>query len=139
MPVLGPPPITAAELARKIRSDSDPSWDWGERPIKNLLYDLGKGDCVCCHKKGLPGEPNIQEWLVDLVWMDKETMAIYLAVESEFASSMPGRLDDFEKLMSLKSALKLFIYATRHTSESGDVRRELAQYLRRFSQHLEGE
>lgn len=142
MTVLGPPPITAVDLARRIVSDSDPSWDWGERPVKNLLYELGcKYGRAFCRKKGLPREKelDVQERLLDLVWMEKVTMAIYLAVESEFASSMPGRLDDFEKLMSMKSSLKLFIYATRHTSESGDVRRELAQYVRKFSQHLEGE
>ena len=36
MPFLGTPPITAKELARKITTDSDATWDWGQRPIKNL-------------------------------------------------------------------------------------------------------
>jgi hypothetical protein len=40
MPFLGTPPITAKELARKITTDSDPTWDWGQRPIKNL-YKCG--------------------------------------------------------------------------------------------------
>jgi hypothetical protein len=118
------------------------TWDWGKRPIKNLLYELGCNyGLAFCRKKGLPQEKelDVQEWLLDLVWIDKATMAIRLAVESEFASSMPGRLDDFEKLMSIKSPLKLFIYATRNLNESDEVREKLADYLLRFSQHLEGE
>ena len=139
MPVLGPPPITALELAQKIASESSLTWDWDERPIKNLLYGLRPEFHVDCRRRGLPGEPNVQEWLLDLVWLDKESRNITLAVESEFSLVMPQRLDDFQKLMSTKSPLKLFIYATRSATESDNVREAITQYLRKFSQHIEGE
>jgi hypothetical protein len=140
MPVFGPPPVTAAELARKIASDSDPSWDWGDRPIKNLLFRMGCDHGLAfCRKKGLPEGVDVQEWLLDLVWMDKTTLAIGLAVESELSLGMRQRLDDFQKLMSTKSPLKLFIYATRNAAESDNVRDAITQYLRNFSQHIEGE
>ena len=77
--------------------------------------------------------------MLDLVWMDKEPMAMRLAAESEWSRVMAHRLDDFQKLMSIKSPLKLFIYATRNLNESDEVREKLADYLLRFSQHLEGE
>jgi hypothetical protein len=141
MAVLAPPPICAAELARKIASESKLSWDSGDRPIKNLLYKIGcKYGRALCHPKGLPDGANSWEWMLDLVWMDKTSML--LAVESEFSNKphrMEHRLDDFEKLMFMKAPLKLFIYATRNTTEGEDVRRKLAEYLRDFSQHLEGE
>jgi hypothetical protein len=72
--------------------------------------------------------------------MDKTSML--LAVESEFSNKprrTEHRLDDFEKLMFMKAPVKLFIYATRNTTEGEDVRRKLAEYLRDFSQDLEGE
>jgi len=144
MSILGPPPISAAELAERILADSDLSWDWGERPVKALLYNLGRAAAlnVSCRKQGLPKDVNVHEWLLDLVWMDKTGMK--LAVESEWSRVMAHRLDDFEKLMSIKSPLKLFIYATGSPSESGNVHRELTKYMQGedepgFSQHLEGE
>lgn len=87
----------------------------------------------------MPESANVQEWLLDLVWLDRETLNMQLAVESEWSRVMAHRLDDFEKLMSIKSPLKLFIFATKSASESEDVRCQLAKYLQRFSQHIEGE
>ncbi len=137
MAAIGVSPISAFDLARKILSDSSLTWDWGERPMKRLLYDLGRDFCVSCRRKGL--DADVQEWLLDLVWTDRSTRDVRLAVESEWSHVMAHRLDDFEKLMSVKSVLKLFIYETRSPNESDEVRRELARYLDAFTQHLEGE
>jgi hypothetical protein len=87
-------------LRLKIAADSDPCWDWGERPIKNLLCELGcTYGSAFYRRKGLRQEKevDVEEWLLDLVWIDKTTLTIYLAVESEFALVMNQRLDDFEK------------------------------------------
>jgi hypothetical protein len=140
MPVLGTPPITATELARRIISESDLTWNWGDRPVKNLLYDLGRSyGLAFCHKKGLAQGVDVQEWMLDLVWMGRTNLTVQLAVESEDEMNWKGRLDDFQKLMVIKSPLKLFIYSTGVTPRSRDVRQDLREYLEKFTQHLEGE
>ena len=136
MPLLGEPPIQTTALAKSLTRGSDLTWE----SLKQILYNECCEDLVCCHKSGLSREANVQpEWLLDFVSLDRETLAMKLAVESELALNMPQRLDDFEKLMSIKAPLKLFIYCTRNETESADVRRSLEGYLQRFSQHIEGE
>jgi len=139
MLIFGPPPMSAAELAARIVSGADFAWDWGQRPIKNFLYDLGKDFSVSCRRKGLPEHPDVHEWLLDLVWLDKETGDMRLAVESEWSFTMEHRLDDFQKLMPMKSPLKLFIFTTRSPDEGLNVCKALEAYLQPYSQHVEGE
>ena len=85
-----------------------------------------------CRKNGLAEGVDVQEWMLDLVWMDKKG-AIGLAVESELQSSKKGLIDDFLKLMVIKAPLKLFIYKSKNALNT------LTPYLKDFPQHLEGE
>jgi hypothetical protein len=139
MSLFGSLPIPCDALARMLATDSDLTWDSPQNSIKSILYELGNKDgLVFCRRRGLVEGTIVQEWLLDLVWLDKETLAMKLAVESELALNMNQRLDDFEKLMSTKAPLKLFIYRARE-DESANVRKRLEQYLENFPQHIEGE
>ncbi len=140
MYLFGEAPIEPAELANRLISGADLSWE----SLKRMLYETclrheGDDQVVCCRKKGLPdGSLDVQEWLLDFVWLDKRRLAMKLAVECEW-SSIPAQIrDDFEKLMSIKAPLKLFIYATDKIKNSR-VQQVLSEYLRNFSQNVEGE
>jgi hypothetical protein len=141
MSLFGSLPIQCDALARMLAIDSDLTWDSPQKnSIKNILFEKGNKDgLVFCRPGGLPEGTIVQEWLLDLVWLDKETLAMKLAVESELSPKMPHRLEDFEKLMSTKAPLKLFIYQTSNVAEGPKVRNKLEGYLRRFTQHVEGE
>ena len=139
MSILGPPPISAVQLARRIASESDLTWDRSQRSIKNCLYKLGSHfGRVFCHRKGLPPETKVHEWLLDMVWTNQQGMR--LAVESELSRDNRHRLDDFEKLMYVKSPLKLFIYkATKSPDDRDKCHASLAEYMQDLSQNIEGE
>jgi hypothetical protein len=129
MPLFGDPPIEPADLAKLLISGPDLSWN----SLKNTLYKRGNEDykyVVACSLK----EHDVQGWLLDLVWLDRDTLAMKLAVEDERSKRDKHIKDDFEKLMSVKAPLKLFIY---NTGERVQV--WLQDYLSKFPQHVEGE
>lgn len=140
MPIFGAPPMSAADFAQRILADSDLSWDSPKRSVKALLYRLGidRGFMVSCRKEGLPEVVDAHEWLLDMIWTDKQ--GVCLAVESEMSRDNRLRLDDFEKLMYVKSPLKLFLYKTTKSPDDGaKCHASLVEYMRDFSQNVEGE
>jgi hypothetical protein len=112
MSLFGEPPIEAGALAKILTGGPNLSWD----SLKQILYDTclkdATKDVVSCRNRGLQPKADVQEWLLNFVWLDKPTLAIKLGVECEWSSSEAHIKDDFEKLMSIKAPLKPFIYAT---------------------------
>lgn len=80
------------------------------------------------------------QWLFDLIWWDNRSgrKAVMLAVESEWNTGINEVLHDFEKLLGIKSPLKLMIYRVRPKTAAG-VRKGISEYLREFRQHVNGE
>jgi hypothetical protein len=80
------------------------------------------------------------EWLVDLLWWDdspKHT-GVALAVESEWNAPVDDIVADFEKLLIIKSPLKLMVYRVRG-KELHRVREGIRQNLLNYGQHVRGE
>jgi hypothetical protein len=48
-------------------------------------------------------------------------------------------IDDFEKLMVIKSPMKLMIYESEDKDQNDLIMRRISEYLSRYSQHVEGE
>ena len=134
MPLFGELLIRNADLAKKFSAAPDLTW----LSLKRILYTHCCRDVVCCHKTGLPPEADVQEWLLDFVWLDRDTLAMKLGVECEWSKIEPQIKDDFEKLMSVKAPLKLFIYATDKVANER-VHEWLREWMGKFSQHIEGE
>lgn len=80
------------------------------------------------------------QWLFDLIWWDDRPgrKGVALAVESEWNAGKNHILHDFEKLLCIKSPLKLMIYRVR--GKNGDqVRDGIEEYLLGYRQHVHGE
>jgi hypothetical protein len=102
--------------------------------VKAGLYELGQNPelLVCCHNSKESGE-----WLLDLIWMRRDTQEIVLAVESEWGRA--GDIeDDFVKLVSIKAPRKLMLFATK-IQDSRSVVEGLEHLMRKYRYHLEGE
>jgi hypothetical protein len=80
------------------------------------------------------------EWLFDLVWWDDRPnrKRIVMAMESEWTTDVNGIVHDFEKLLSVKSPLKLMIYKVRPKTARA-VREKIQTYLQEYTQHVRGE
>jgi len=130
MPVLCKPPIDPIVLATKLRlfireqrDDGKPGWTVA---VKRILKKLADRKAYIVYPK--------PEWLLDVVWLHRKTGAIHLAVESEWGNKVEV-LDDFQKLLCVKSPLKIMIYYAYH----GSLVADFEEYMRSFDQHLEGE
>ncbi len=90
------------------------------------------------HDKRL--KKTLGQWLFDLVWWDDRPgrKGVALAVESEWNAGKNDILDDFEKLLCIKSPLKLMIYRVRGQN-TGQVRESIKEYLLGYRQHVHGE
>lgn len=89
--------------------------------LKELGHQEGYSDCY--------------PWLADLVWWDKKSEYMALAVESELSRAPNEIADDFQKLTALKCPLKLFVF-------KGDVektKRMAERYLKSRGQHIKDE
>lgn len=80
------------------------------------------------------------QYLLDLVWWSDTPgrKGLALAVESEWNAGKNDILHDFEKLLCIKSPLKLMIYRVRGVSKD-QVRDGIIEYLVGFGQHVRGE
>jgi hypothetical protein len=80
------------------------------------------------------------QYLLDLVWWSDTPgrKGLALAVESEWNAGRNDILDDFEKLLCIKSPLKLMIYRVRGVNKD-QVRDGIKEYLLGFGQHVRGE
>jgi hypothetical protein len=74
-----------------------------------------------------------------MIWWLTGYTAMALAAESEWIIDKGKILDDFQKLMFLKSPLKLFIYQTRSAEQSREFREAIENEMRAFVQHVKGE
>jgi hypothetical protein len=136
-------PIDPLELLKVVVSEipsivkSERLGDWTEA-TKQVLCRLGKKQRdITVYASTHLGDEKLSEWLLDIVWYSPSKGGIQLAVESELGKG-DDVLDDFEKLMCVKSPLKLLL------SELGESRmvqqvQDLEQYLIDFEQHMEGE
>jgi hypothetical protein len=78
--------------------------------------------------------------LFDLIWWDDRPgrKGVALAVESEWNANQGDILHDFEKLLFIKSPLKLMIYRVRGKNKDL-IREAIKEYLLHFRQHVHGE
>lgn len=80
------------------------------------------------------------QWLYDLIWWEDRSgkKGIELAVESEWNRPVGDIVDDFEKLLAVKSPVKLMVYrVSRNTRER--VRKALAESVREYRHHVKDE
>lgn len=156
--LFGNPCISAQELAeflakeitpyaaRRYRRAEEAGDEKGKRrvrteAVKIKLRRLGK-------KLGLQTFPDDDrrrskprsQWLYDLIWWNDSPghKAVCLAVESEWNRPVGEVLHDFEKLLAVKSPLKLMIYRTS-TNTAQTVRDGIEKYILNFTQHVDGE
>ena len=106
--------------------------------VKDVLRFMGQEQRFAVSPNRSKGQG---EYLLDLLWQKPAPCPdIILAVESEWGTKT-AVLDDFEKLMHVKSVLKLMVYGTsRHEKQSTSIRHDINQkYIKTFTQHLAGE
>src|SRR5215813_2484783 len=80
------------------------------------------------------------QWLFDLIWWNDGSRGkgVELAVESEWNADEGAVVHDFEKLLAVKSPLKLMIYRARPKT-TVQVRESIKTYLKNYGQHVVGE
>lgn len=125
------PIAIANEIIREVRllvKDGRPGWT---ARLKEVLRKRGI-------KNGYNVYPDPEKkdgaWLLDLIWMHRDTGAIHLAVESELGKEREV-LDDFQKLLSVKAPLKVMIYYLFDKP----FLTEFERYIEAFDQHVPGE
>jgi len=78
------------------------------------------------------------EFLVDLAWYSN-TGGFELAAECELKSAKEI-LDDFRKLVCVKSAFKVLIYTVPRTKDGGkDIRDQIESWMAQHTRHTSGE
>ncbi len=125
------PPIDPIIVAHKLISSLRELPDDGRRirtpAVQKVLRKLASKDYFVYPGDDGPG------WLLDLIWLHKKTGAIHLAAESEWGNQ-DEVLYDFQKLLCVKSPLKIMVYWARRSFVS-----EFEKYMQDFDEHLEGE
>jgi hypothetical protein len=92
--------------------------------VKDILGDLGKNELgyyVCCSGSAFKDQG---EWLLDLIWMDRGSWTIALAVESEWGEANAIQ-EDFGKLLCVKAPQKLMLVNTKSHKGSEEIRSTL--------------
>ena len=121
-----------SELTKAVpRQGTAVAWT---RNLKMILRKMGKelGHTVSPD----PDDDNERQFLLDLVWWrNSKYMDIVLAVESEW-QAWRDVCHDFGKLLVVKSPLKLMTF-DKQKEDTTKAIEEL--YMRRFTQHVEGE
>lgn len=126
----------ATEIIKAVRQpeikDCSPAWT---RAVKEALCRCGEERNFDVYT-GLrrPGK-DTYEWLFDLVWHDRTTGSVSLAVESEWGDE-GDVLDDFSKLLVVKAPLKVMVY---FAYKGSFVERIEKEYLSAFDHHVKGE
>jgi hypothetical protein len=143
--LFGNPPIDSAELFKIVtsqvpaRAKRNRSTEFTQA-VKEVLFELGseKDRGLRVYASIHLGAEKHEEWLLDVVWFSVQR-GIQLAVESEWGK-VEQVLDDFEKLMCVKSPLKLMLFSSSETGLSGSiVVGRLEEYLTDFEQNVKGE
>lgn len=138
--MFGQPPIDPKVLATEIigavrqpdLSDRSPAWT---KALKEVLCRLGQDKGFDVHTALRRPEKQHYEWLFDLVWYNRATGSVSLAVESEWGDE-GDVLDDFSKLLVMKAPLKVMV----HFAYKGSfVERFENEYLDVFDHHVKGE
>jgi len=136
--IFGDAGITSKEFAEKFVSGvlkgttgTKPPCAGGSRDlwtaqIKVVVENLG-------HERGFD---HTYEWLVDWIWWSGDKEHLGLALESELDKNPKAVEDDFYKLTVLKCPLKVLVYSA---NEPEEMKRRAEEYLKRRSQHVEGE
>lgn len=113
---------------RQLVKDGRPDWT---KQIKEALRKHGNAKGYYVYPDPKKGN---REWMLDLIWLDKKTGAIRLAVESEMGNE-DEVLNDFQKLLCIKAPLKIMIY---YVYKKPFVEK-FADCFRDFDQHVNGE
>jgi hypothetical protein len=158
--MFGEAPITPAQLLRELveglrRHNGGETWSSGENEVwtgavKSTLKAIGtrhSRTTQCFYTKA---EPDMQEFLLDLVWWNKEGVeGASLACECEWQyAPMTGSQSyatnvgsDFGKLLVFKAPLKLMIFASSKQSPEIEalVVTEINRNLDSYKHHVVGE
>jgi hypothetical protein len=141
--LFGNAPISPAELLRIVTSEvptrakSDRKTDWTQA-VKEVICELGEQRGFKTYASIHLGSEKHEEWLLDVVWWTTSG-GMQLGVESEWGK-VEHVLDDFEKLMSVKSPLKLMVFSSGETLLSENhIVQKLREYLTDFDQNVKDE
>ncbi len=117
--------------------------------VKSSLKRIGgqqSASTKCYYTKA---EPDMQEFLLDVVWWDKKEgiEGASLACECEwqyvrFTNSEAYAREvgaDFGKLLVFKAPLKLMIFASSEDCPAGPILSEIERYLKSYKHHVAGE
>lgn len=119
--------------------------------IKAALISLASNYNGRCYHPSPPKRPTTAksrkgEWICDVVWEYKpkngEEAGCYpLAAESELEGSRAALpIDDFEKLLVFKAAVKILIFVTpKSEEEHRKLHSMLRDYLQSYCHHIAGE
>jgi hypothetical protein len=123
--------VLVSEIPKRAKKEGKAPWN---KATNEVLCKLGHKKGFIVYARGVRlRRKRLHEWLLDVIWYWGR-QGVRLAVESELGSEQ-AVLDDFEKLLNIKSPLKLLLV------EQGDPHMvtELQWYLRTFHRHVRGE
>jgi hypothetical protein len=127
--------VAVSEIPAIVKSERRADWN---EATKQVLCRLGKRQKdITVYASTHLGNEKLSEWLLDIVWYSTSKGGIQLAVESELGRG-DDVLDDFERLMCVKSPLKLLLSGLGESRMMQQLN-DLEQYLINFEQHIEGE
>ncbi len=121
------PVIFATKLVSAIRKLRDDNRRRRTAAVKSVLRKLADREKYFVY----PGDG--PAWMLDLVWFLRDYTAIDLAVESEWGTKGEV-LFDFQKLMCVKSRLKIMVYFAKRSLVD-----QFEAYMQESDQHLKGE
>jgi len=140
MSLFGKIPIECPDLAKRIvgyvrsqNPDENNCRGW-TNSVKAALRDIG-------HELNFEVYPEPQggEFLLDVIWYS-EAGGIELAAESEWHTKPAEVLADFQKLVYVKSPVKVMIYWVESHARGGErVLGEMVGYMEKYNKHLAGE
>lgn len=135
MPILDKPPVELAEIASEIIDTVPQQADAGRPNWTKTVKDVLRAHANRERYQVYPDlDEKTGEWLLDLIWLDRKTGTVHLAVESELGKEGEV-LDDFQKLLCIKSPLKIMVYYAEKRSYLGTF----IEYMEAFDHHIEGE
>lgn len=129
--------VIESKNATKQNKNSD---EWWTKGVKKKLCNLAHEMDYAVTANGCDDAEDKQEWLFDMIWTHKEEFKeIILAMECEWSKNRDDVLEDFEKLLVVRSKYRIFIFNQYNRSEIENMMEEFRKKIDKFKSTLSGD
>lgn len=128
--------VIASNKVTKQEKDSNA---WWTKAVKNGLCGLAHNMKYAVTANGCDADDK-EEWLLDIIWPPKkEFNEIILAMECECSTDKRKILDDFEKLLVIRSKYRVFIFNQYERDQISDLIEKFREKITNFKSTLSGD